>query len=218
MMSVVSTKTVALWDNRSAAPRRWNVPRPLTHSSDSTREQAPMNATRVCPVPDCTVQHSQGRPDLGHTIEQRFWVKVDRRGPDECWPWLASKTHGHGQFIVMGDNGRGHPVYAHRMAYTLLVGPIPDGMFLDHLCHTNDPECEQGGLCSHRACVNPAHLEPVTLDENTARGRWAPIVNAVRTHCQRGHEFTPENTYITPKRGVRQCRECMHMRDRGRKR
>jgi hypothetical protein len=67
-----------------------------------------------------------------------------------------------------------------------------------------------------RRCCNPKHLEPVTPDENRWRGRWAPTENAKRTHCQRGHEFTDENTYF-PARGGRQCRECMRMRDRRRR-
>jgi len=60
---------------------------------------------------------------------------------------------------------------AHRIAYQLVVGPIPDGLVLDHLCHTRDPDCADNANCPHRRCVNPAHLEPVTRRENIARGR-----------------------------------------------
>ena len=150
-------------------------------------------------------------------VAERFWPKVDVRGPDECWPWLAYlDKEGHGRFTVMGDDGRGHPIGAHRMAYQLAVGQIPEGMHIDHTCHTNDAGCREAKNCQHRRCCNPRHLEPVTPDENRWRGRWAPTENAKRTHCQRGHEFTDENTYF-PARGGRQCRECMRMRDRRRR-
>jgi hypothetical protein len=77
---------------------------------------------------------------------------------------------------------------AHRFAYELLVGPIPAGLTLDH-------------LCLNKACVRPDHLEPVSLTVNIRRA------NARRTHCKRGHAFTPENTYLD-KIGARQCRKC----------
>lgn len=87
-------------------------------------------------------------------VEERFWPKVDRRGPDECWPWLATlDRYGYGTF----HDGR-RLTGAHRMAYELLRGPIPDGLELDHLCRT-------------RGCVNPAHLEAVTHRENMGRSR-----------------------------------------------
>jgi hypothetical protein len=95
--------------------------------------------------------------------------------------------------------------------YELMVGPIPDGYDLDHLCHTSAPDCRQGRRCQHRACCNPAHLEPVTSRENTLRGSSVVALNAAKTHCQRGHEFTPENTYPAQARpGVigRGCRTC----------
>jgi hypothetical protein len=126
---------------------------------------------------------------------ERFWEKVDRRGPDECWPWRASVgTHGYG---VLGLGGHGTTT-APRFAYELLVGPIPAGLTIDHLCR-------------NRRCVNPAHLEVVTRGENVLRGESTPARNVRKTHCKRGHEFTPENTYITPK-GSRECRACIPIR------
>lgn len=107
------------------------------------------------------------------SLTERFWAKVDRRADDECWPWLGSITGvGYGN-LKRGEKNSS----AHRLAYELVVGPIPEGMTLDHLCHTNDLACSGGVACPHRRCVNPAHLEVVTLTENVLRGlahRWAP--------------------------------------------
>ncbi len=126
---------------------------------------------------------------------KRFWEKVDRRGPDECWEWTASvKPNGYGQFSVVRD-GKWLKSYAHRYSYELIVGPIPEGLQLDHLCR-------------NKACVNPNHLEPVTNRENQIRGNGVGGLNFRKTHCKHGHEFTPENTYIRPA-GTRECRACM---------
>lgn len=155
------------------------------------------------------------RPDLGFTFEERFWRKVNKDGPTPefkpelgpCWLWTAGLSRGYGQFIVMRGS-RGYPVKAHRIAYGLLAGEIPDGSILDHVCHNGDKCCPGGDSCLHRACVNPGHLEPVTNEENILRGNWGPVVNARKTHCIHGHEFTEENTY-RPKRGGRQCYACL---------
>lgn len=147
------------------------------------------------------------RPDLGKTLTSRFWEKVNKDAPipaarrdlGRCWMWTAGLSKGYGQFIVMAGH-RGRPILAHRMAWELLRGSVPDGLELDHLCRV-------------RACVNPDHLEPVTSEENIRRGMWGPVANARKTHCAHGHEFTPENTYRPPRRPhVRQCRECMRLR------
>jgi len=90
---------------------------------------------------------------------------------------------------------------AHRVAYELLIGQIPQGLHLDHLCHTRDMACPGGPVCLHRRCINPAHLEPVAGLENTIRGG-----NSRKTRCNNGHEFTPANTLMD--RGKRSCRAC----------
>lgn len=128
----------------------------------------------------------------------RFWAKVDKT--DDCWLWTASTNNGYGS-ISLGARKR---VQAHRFAYELLVGPIPDGLELDHLCRV-------------RHCVNPAHLEPVTARENQLRSLSVSGINAAKTHCIWGHEYTPENTYIRPCDGGRDCRACRSRRDRDRR-
>ena len=96
-----------------------------------------------------------------------FWQRVDRRGADECWPWtraLNGKGYGNVTF-------RGETTGAHRVAYELTVGPIADGLEIDHTCH--DPNACQalGDDCLHRRCCNPAHLKPVTHAVNVKRRR-----------------------------------------------
>ena len=118
--------------------------------------------------------------------EARFWAKVEKNGPTDCWLWIASKSRdGYGMFEMRG---------AHRVAYEMLVGPIPDGLQVDHLCRTRD-------------CVNPSHMELVTSRENTRRGHGPTARHAAQTHCVNGHEFTAENTHIRIRDGIR-CRVC----------
>lgn len=132
------------------------------------------------------------RGEIGlQTPEERFWSKVDRRGDDECWEWTASRNHfGYGKFSK-GNSW----VRAHRFSWELANGPIPDGLVIDHLCRNT-------------ACVNPAHLEPVTHRENVLRG-CGPVARAARaTHCPQGHPYDEENTYRRPVTGHRSCRAC----------
>lgn len=92
-------------------------------------------------------------PRPARPLAERFWEKADRWEPDGCWPWLASLgSGGYGQFTP-GTKRGSRPYVAHRIAYMLAVGPIPEGMFLDHICR-------------NRACVNPAHLHVVTNQQN----------------------------------------------------
>jgi hypothetical protein len=140
--------------------------------------------------------------------EKRFWSKVDIRGADECWPWQKGLyPAGYGMFRT----AEGQVTVAHRVAYTDAVGPIPPGLFLDHMCH--DPSCTLGDLCPHRRCCNPAHLRPSTPAENSDPSRAVRDRGLRATHCPRGHEYTPENTR-TDKRGGRHCRECESRRKR----
>jgi hypothetical protein len=144
---------------------------------------------------------SRNRP--GTDLAQRFWSFVERGNPSDCWLWISGVSgSGHGQIRINGQK-----VYAHRVAYELVVGPIPDGLFLDHMCHNRDLACPGGTNCTHRRCVNPAHLEPATRRENQLRGRAFSAVNAAKTHCIHGHPFDEANTIIRPG-NHRGCREC----------
>jgi len=126
-----------------------------------------------------------------------FWSKVDRSaGPDSCWLWLNSvNSHGYG---YLGGGGQRHRL-AHRVAYELLVGPVPDGQELDHLCRTP-------------RCVNPLHLEPVTHQENMLRGDNIVSRYAARTHCAEGHPFSGPNLRMGSRHG-RRYRICLACRD-----
>lgn len=125
-------------------------------------------------------------------FEAHFWGRVDKSG--DCWLWTACLTQsGYGHAWVSG-----RIVYAHRVAYELVRGPIPSGMQLDHLCR-------------NRACVNPDHLEPVTNHDNILRGFSPTAKKARQTHCIHGHPFTGDNLKIRSE-GWRSCRTCMRAR------
>jgi hypothetical protein len=130
-------------------------------------------------------------------LPTRFWAKTcieDRGYTTPCITWTAFKTTaGYGRFGWQGKSD-----FAHRVAYKVLVGPIPKGLELDHLCR-------------NRACVNVDHLEPVTHRENVLRGTAPAAVRARKAYCKRGHEFTEENTRVDQKTGNRNCRTCLAM-------
>jgi len=140
--------------------------------------------------------------------ESRFWSMVDKGGPGDCWLWSGGKTtNGYGQFFTGGVT-----VGAHRYAYELMVGPIPEGMQVDHRCHNEDQSCGRGTECLHRRCVRAFdHLRLASPRENVLAGRTVPAANAMKSECKRGHLFDEENTYWIPS-GGRECRACKKWR------
>lgn len=127
---------------------------------------------------------------LPDRFKTKVWVDLETH----CWIWTACRTWGgYGLFGVNGKN-----VLAHRLSYKMILGEIPEGMQLDHLCR-------------NRLCVSPDHLEPVTCRENLVRGDTLMAANLLVTECPQGHEYTELNTYVT-KKGARQCRACARAR------
>lgn len=124
-----------------------------------------------------------------------FWSHVDATGV--CWEWTGTLNLGYGSFY----QGRGKTRQAHRIAWERLVGPIPRGMVLDHLCRNT-------------RCVNPDHLEVVTLAENKRRGYSKAAMNARKQVCKRGHDLSnPDN--LRPRKG-RSCRLCHNIDEQAR--
>lgn len=104
------------------------------------------------------------------TRDEKFWNRVDKGKPDECWIWMGAKQkNGYGRFWNGNRN-----VLTHRYSYELSFGIIPKGMTIDHLCR-------------NRGCVNPKHLEVVDMRENILRGIGPSAQNKRKTHCPRGH-------------------------------
>lgn len=134
-------------------------------------------AKQVLPLPTLTSDHLQ-----------KFWSKVDRRGDGECWLWRGAKngnaTHKYGDFYVGGKSYR-----AHRIAYALSGHSISTDQVIDHLCR-------------QPLCVNPAHLEAVTSQQNTLRGKSYP------TFCKNGHPFAGGNVHWRGTGQQRACRQC----------
>lgn len=129
-------------------------------------------------------------------LPARFWKKVACI-PTGCWEWRAAATRGYGVYAVERRAQR-----AHRVAFEALVGPIPEGMDLDHLCR-------------NPSCVNPAHLEVVTHRENVLRGESPPAELARRTRCPEGHPLAGANlSPSSTRRGSRSCLTCERRRSR----
>lgn len=124
---------------------------------------------------------------------------VDRPGLGNCHLWTGGRSkQGYGVF----HPSKGVYELAHRWAYVQARGAIPADLVVDHLCRV-------------RTCVNADHMELVTNEENLRRGAGYGLRNGMRTTCIHGHEYTPENTYISPCGGIR-CRACGRLRDRDR--
>ena len=134
----------------------------------------------------------------------RLLLQVPKDGTG-CLQWLGYiGPDGYGKYCTKLKDGRVRTLPAHRLVYEVLVAPIPAGFYPDHLCR-------------NRACVNPSHIEIVTLRENTLRGVGPTAQNARMTECKNGHSFSPENTYID-KLGRRNCKPCHRVDARGRMR
>jgi hypothetical protein len=135
------------------------------------------------------------------TLEERFQEKMIPEPNSGCWLWLGAvrgwrRSPMHGGYGVLWRDGDNFP--AHRVAYELYVGPIPEGMVIDHKCRNT-------------RCVNPDHLRPITGRENIMCGNGASARNAAKTHCSRGHSLTGDNVKWVPHRGTehRRCWACL---------
>lgn len=117
---------------------------------------------------------------------------------EQCWTYDGNPDPAGYHSIAI----RGRLFRAHRWTYEYFIGPIPEGLVIDHLCR-------------NPGCVNPAHLEPVTVAENARRG-----IKGQTTHCPKGHEYTPENTRVEAKGNfrMRHCRQCHREQEAERKR
>lgn len=132
-------------------------------------------------------------------IEQRFLKYVDRSS-NECWLYIGAR-HGQGYGLFRDD---GKLWRAHRFAYEMWIGPIPNGMQVLHQCD-NPP------------CCNPTHLFLGTNSDNVQDAIEKGRHNGGKTHCPEGHPYSGDNLYVRPN-GVRECRMCQRQHDAGRKR
>lgn len=148
---------------------------------------------------------------LSGTPEQRFWPKVNKNGPVQphrpdlgpywLWTTTASTPNGYPQF-----RSGNRMVLAYRFAYENVVGPIPDGHQLDHLCHNQHPACPGGSECPHRKCVNPGHLEPLATTKENCERRTG-MLYADRLCRKKLHPMTEDNVRVT-RTGIRVCKKC----------
>ena len=126
-------------------------------------------------------------------LPDRFWAKVHPVPLTGCWLWAGGNVRGYGHFFWAGKTRK-----THRVTYEEFVGPIPDGLHIDHLCRV--PQC-----------CNPDHLEAVTCRENLLRGDTWQARNARKTNCPAGHPYDAVHTYRR-KGGGRSCLTCINRR------
>ncbi len=162
-----------------------------------------MNPRLICPKCNGPKHHAatqcmRCKQSSIPTFSERFWNKVNKDGPipthaphlGPCWVWTAS-NNGNGYGVIgLGKQN----AYVHRISYEWQYGPIPLMYEIDH-------------ICENRSCVNPTHLQLATHQQNIARSASPPAKNTKKTHCPKGHAYTPENTY-RQKKGGRYCRAC----------
>lgn len=123
-------------------------------------------------------------------LKERFMQYIEKQPNGGCWLWTGGLSNGgYGKFQIDPKTR-----LAHRVAYEIFIGPVPEGAQLDHLCR-------------QRRCCNPSHLEPVACKENIRRG-----ASVTKQFCVHGHERTPENIYVYPD-GRRRCILCRRIHD-----
>ena len=146
-------------------------------------------------------------------MDRAEWARFTRQAkpqPNGCLIWMGEVTSADGY-------GRWRPrpgakmQYIHVYMWEQLRGPVPQGMQVDHACHTADASCAGGSECQHRRCCNPEHLELVTPSENTLRQRHA---NRLKDSCPQGHPLEGDNLTVW-KDGKRRCKTCLAARKKG---
>lgn len=158
---------------------------PMAATAPATRVSALGNRMTVH---RCAPERKIIRMQWNNTAIERFNQKYLLDG--ECWKWIGAHSR---SYPTMSVKPYKRTIYAHRFAYEYFVGPIPEGLEIDHLCGVRD-------------CVNPSHLEAVDRRTNILRSTNFAAVQAQITQCPRGHPYDEENTYMH--RGHRQCRVC----------
>lgn len=139
-------------------------------------------------------------------IKERFWKFVKKENDSKCWLWLGKPdSNGYGRLQVGKKSCK-----AYRVSYELHREAIPNGMYVDHICHNVDETCKGGKTCKHRLCVNPNHLELTSKRGNTLSGKSFSARFARRTKCNYGHPFDTHNTVIN-KSGYRSCKTCRRL-------
>lgn len=177
----------------SAQSNRTTCPRGHPYSAENTTYTAGRRSCRACRAEQYRRKHPQRTP------AEILWARI-APGRSGCWLWTG--------LIAQTGYGIYDGLLAHRLMYELVIGPIPDGLTIDHV---------KARGCTSRSCVNPSHLEPVPLAVNVLRGDSPPARNARKTHCPAGHEYDEANTYISAS-GWRGCRACNRERARARAR
>jgi HNH endonuclease len=127
--------------------------------------------------------------------ETLFWRHVQKT--ETCWLWTGHLVEGYGS-LTARIAGKNTHYLAHRLSYEMHHGVIPSGLTIDHLCRV-------------RRCVNPAHLEAISMAANILRGYCPAALNKRKVTCKFGHAFTDANTHIRPS-GRRECRLCKRLR------